>query len=85
MLQEEMLLFCLQMLKKVNIRSCTYVKKRMKGRNRPRHALKYNHPLNHSVNLVDDFFFFVFVVLEAEEIPSTVLYKMLTEPLMINK
>lgn len=55
-----------------------------KGRNRPRHALKYNSPLNHSVNLVDDTFF-VFVVIEAEEIPSTGLYKMLTEPLMINK
>lgn len=56
----------------------------MKGKNRPRHALKYNHSLNHPANLIDDFFF-VFVVLEAEEIPSIVLYKMLTEPLMINK
>lgn len=28
-----------------------------KGRNRPNHALKYNHPLNHAVDLVYDILF----------------------------
>jgi len=44
---------------------------------------KMQHPLYYPVNLVSDIFFFL--ELKAEEIPSSVLYKMLTGPLMINK